>query len=248
MPAQEPFMGVRTAQEIGERPSERFTNAELGLLAHLYRGEIYRSKIWRQRLDTTTNWAVGTAGIGLAAAFGHHTSSPIILPLTAFLVFTFLIIEGRRFRYWEIWQRWVRILEKHLGTPSIGDETTLYHPGWRHHLAVEIQTPRFYLTLWEAIGNRLRRNYSFLFLILGTAWGAKLVLHPSVTFQRQEVVARAAAGPVSGPVVLGLVLSFYLLLFLLAFLTFLPEEPWHLPPEQEEESVSLPPEGLDLFR
>ncbi|MDX1654507.1 MAG: DUF2270 domain-containing protein, partial [Candidatus Competibacteraceae bacterium] len=35
-----------------------FDSAEMGALAHLYRGEMYRSKIWRTRLDTTTNWAV----------------------------------------------------------------------------------------------------------------------------------------------------------------------------------------------
>ncbi len=230
------------------QPTTLFSGNELFVIEHFYRATLFRAQIWRKRLDTTTNWAVGTTGIGLAAAFGHHTSSPIILPLTAFLVFTFLIIEGRRFRYWEIWQRWVRILEKHLGTPSIGNGTAPYQPGWRHHMALEIQIPHFYLTLWEGIGNRLRRNYSFLFLILGAAWGAKLILHPFPTHQRQEVVARAAAGPLSGPVVLGLVLGFYLFLFLLALLTFLPEKPWHLPLEQEEESFLLPPEGLDLFR
>ena len=37
-----------------------FNAAEIGALAHLYRGEMYRSKIWRTRLDATTNWAVVT--------------------------------------------------------------------------------------------------------------------------------------------------------------------------------------------
>jgi uncharacterized membrane protein len=27
-------------------------------MTHLYRGEIHRMKLWRQRLDRTTNWAV----------------------------------------------------------------------------------------------------------------------------------------------------------------------------------------------
>ena len=46
------------------RPSEvhavaqhEFTVAEIGALAHLYRGEVYRSTVWRTRLDSTTNWA-----------------------------------------------------------------------------------------------------------------------------------------------------------------------------------------------
>ena len=43
-----------------------FSAAEIGALAHLYRGEVYRSTIWRTRLDNTTNWAVVTTGIALS--------------------------------------------------------------------------------------------------------------------------------------------------------------------------------------
>ena len=32
-----------------------FTAAEIGALAHLYRGEVYRSTVWRTRLDSSTN-------------------------------------------------------------------------------------------------------------------------------------------------------------------------------------------------
>ena len=49
----------------------RFGAAEIGTLAHLYRGEMYRSKIWRTRLDATTNWAVVTTGIALSVAFSR---------------------------------------------------------------------------------------------------------------------------------------------------------------------------------
>jgi predicted integral membrane protein DUF2270 len=35
-----------------------FSDAEIGELAHLYRGEVYRSIVWRTRLDSSTNWAV----------------------------------------------------------------------------------------------------------------------------------------------------------------------------------------------
>src|SRR5271157_5215173 len=44
--------------------TREFNAAEIGALARLYRGEIYRSTAWRTRLDNTTNWAV--AGLGLA--------------------------------------------------------------------------------------------------------------------------------------------------------------------------------------
>ena len=31
-------------------------------LVHLYRGEVARANVWRQRLDATTNWAVIVTG------------------------------------------------------------------------------------------------------------------------------------------------------------------------------------------
>jgi uncharacterized membrane protein len=42
-----------------------FDAAEMGAIAHLYRGEVYRSTIWRTRLDNTTNWAIVTMGIAM---------------------------------------------------------------------------------------------------------------------------------------------------------------------------------------
>jgi hypothetical protein len=46
-----------------------FSTAEIGALAHLYRGEVYRSTVWRTRLDSSTNWAVVTTGIALSATY-----------------------------------------------------------------------------------------------------------------------------------------------------------------------------------
>jgi hypothetical protein len=50
--------------------------AELGALAHLYRGEVYRSTIWGTALDTTTNWAVVTLGVALSLTFASPAASP----------------------------------------------------------------------------------------------------------------------------------------------------------------------------
>jgi len=59
--------------KVAERlPEPAFNAAELGVLAHLYRGEMYRSKIWRTRLDTTTNWAVAVTGIALPLGNYHN--------------------------------------------------------------------------------------------------------------------------------------------------------------------------------
>lgn len=50
---------------MNSKQAPGFGAAEIGALAHLYRGEMYQSKIWRNRLDTTSNWAVVVTGIAL---------------------------------------------------------------------------------------------------------------------------------------------------------------------------------------
>ena len=48
------------ALEPDGEPRRAFDSAEMGAMAHLYRGEVYRSTIWRTRLDNTTNWSIVT--------------------------------------------------------------------------------------------------------------------------------------------------------------------------------------------
>ena len=76
----------------------------IGALAHLYRGEIYRSTIWRTRLDNTTNWAVVTLGIALSVTFSRSEASPLPLLLAGVLCIVFLIFEARRYRYFNVWR------------------------------------------------------------------------------------------------------------------------------------------------
>ena len=74
-----------------------FSAAEIGALAHLYRGEVYRSTVWRTRLDSTTNWAVVTTGIALSATFSSAEASPLPLVLVGLIVSVFLLLEARRY-------------------------------------------------------------------------------------------------------------------------------------------------------
>ena len=62
----------------------------IGALAHLYRGEMYQSKIWRNRLDTTSNWAVVITGIALSVSFSHAEASPIPILLVSWVAAVFL--------------------------------------------------------------------------------------------------------------------------------------------------------------
>ena len=69
-----------------------FNAAEIGAIAHLYRGEVYRSTVWRTRLDNTTNWAVAGLGLAMSISFSHTEASalPILLMGGLMVVFLFL--------------------------------------------------------------------------------------------------------------------------------------------------------------
>ena len=93
--------------------------AEIGAIAHLYRGEIYRSTVWRTRLDSTTNWAVVTTGIALSATFSNAEASPLPMALVGLIVAIFLLLEARRYRYFNIWRARARLLETDFFTPML---------------------------------------------------------------------------------------------------------------------------------
>ena len=69
------------SDELVEKPV--FSPAVIGALAHLYRGEVYRSTVWRNRLDATTNWAVVATGIALSVTFSSASASPRRSPSSA---------------------------------------------------------------------------------------------------------------------------------------------------------------------
>lgn len=233
---------------VRERPASLFPDNQFFIIEHFYRGTMYRVQVWRKRLDQTTNWAVGLVAVGLAVAYSSPTSSHMVLLLTLYLVWVFLIIEGRRFRYWDIWNRQVRFLEDYLFAPSTDGREVAYQPDWRHHLAMGIQFLHFHLTVWESMGNRLRRNYGMLFAILGPAWLLKLSVHPTPIASWREIFGRAAIGPVPGSMVIWPVVGFYVFLLALALFTTPPEEP--VPPrvDGDEDVDLLMPGGLEIFR
>ena len=73
--------------------TEEFSAAEIGAIAHLYRGEVYRSTVWRTRLDTTTNWSVVTLGVALSITYSSPGASPLPLVLVGVLVLFLSLIH-----------------------------------------------------------------------------------------------------------------------------------------------------------
>lgn len=158
---------------------DRFPKDNLNVLIHFYRGELSRAVAWRQRMDTTTHWAIITATALISVSFGTPDTSHIILPFASALIYLLLAIEGRRYRFYDVWRTRVRMLEVHFIVPSVAFEHRLPEGNWREHLSNDLFKPTYKISYWEAIGRRLQRNYIWLFLIVFVAWISKAVLHGS---------------------------------------------------------------------
>ncbi|HET7143592.1 MAG TPA: DUF2270 domain-containing protein [Anaerolineales bacterium] len=214
-PAQEPEETVWTYRGYKLKTSEFVT-----AMVHLFRAEIQRANVWRQRLDTTTNWAVLSTGATLSIAFSQSGIHHAIILLNTLLVMWFLFIEARRYRYYELWSYRVRLMETDFFAAML---VPPFHPSadWAENLAENLLTPSFPISMPEAFGRRLRRNYYWIFLILGMSWMAKIWLFPSAPADVAEFIRRSAVGPISGQImiILGLLLYGTLTAIALATIT-----------------------------
>jgi hypothetical protein len=96
-----------------------------------------------------------------------------------------------------------------------------FHPSpeWAESLAENLLTPKFPISMWEAFGRRLRRNYFWIFLILYASWAAKIWLFPQPAVSLDEIFQRSTVGPVSGEMMILMGLAFYVFLLIVALAT-----------------------------
>ena len=211
--AQTPQEPVWTYRGYQLKASE-FTSA----MVHLFRAEVSRANVWRMRLDTTTNWAVVTTGASISLAFTESEISHIVLILNLLLVTIFLLIETRRYRYYELWSSRVRLMETDFFASML---VPPFHPSadWAEELAENLLLPHFPISNWEALGRRLRRNYLWIYVVVGLAWIAKLWLFPKMATSFTEMASRASVGPIDGILVASVSLFLYAVVFVIAFAT-----------------------------
>jgi uncharacterized membrane protein len=205
-------------QRPAPSPTRRATQAEFNTaMVHFYRGEVTRANTWRNRLDTTTNWAVLTTGATLSFAFSSPTNPHFVILINTVLVGFFLFMEARRYRYYEIWSSRVRILETGYFTQILLPEQAP-DDAWMALLVDDLKTPHFTITESEALGRRLRRNYMWIFILLAACWNLKVYIHPVPAYDFNAFIARATIGVVPGGVVflVGIVFNAGLFVFALA--------------------------------
>jgi len=182
--------------------TDSFTPSEIGALAHLYRGEVYRSTIWRSRLDNTTNWAVVTTGIALSLSYSTAQSSALPLILVGLLVAVFLLLEARRYRYFNVWRARCRLMETDFYAPLLVGRGTARDGKWDTLLSEDYRTPRFHISYARALGRRLRKNYCYILAVQAVAYVGKLVIHPVPLADMAQFFDRAAVGPIPGTLVI----------------------------------------------
>jgi uncharacterized membrane protein len=176
-----------------------FDEAQIGALAHMFRAEVHRSSVYRLRFDNTTNWAVVTTGIAMSASFSSAAASPLPLVLVGLLVSFFLLIEARRYRYFDISRLRTRVLERQFCAPLLTGERVLSNSEWARRLAEDYCEPRYRISYARAVGRRLRSNYGWIFAIQMLAYYGKIAIHPTPLVSLNDLWQRAAVGPIPGP-------------------------------------------------
>src|SRR6516164_1017008 len=179
-----------------------FNAAEIGAIAHLYRGEVYRSTVWRTRLDNTTNWAVAGLGVAMSISFSRTEASALPILLMGSLMVVFLFFEARRYRYFNVWRARCRWMETNFYSPMLLGKGCPCGTGWEKVLSQDYREPQHHITLTRAIGRRLRRTYFCVLTIQALAYLGKIIIHPTPVTSFGEFVQRAAIGPIPGEAIL----------------------------------------------
>jgi uncharacterized membrane protein len=234
---------AKTAGEAGElavndEPKSSsaiaWSPAEIGAIAHLYRGEMYQSKVWRTRLDASTNWAVVTTGIAMSVTFSSADASPIPMLLVSWAVIAFLAFEARRYRIYDIYRTRVRVMELNFYGPMLTGQGIRTDNRWNEYLADDYRRYVYHIGYLEAVGRRLRRNYVWLFVIHLVCYLGKIIIHPTPLDSLDTLWMRAAIGPLPGQAALAFGLLFHSFWMLLAFVTL-----------HGQRAAGLPREGRD---
>jgi len=188
----------------------------INLVAHYHRAEIARMAGWRDRIDRTTNWAITVVAAMLSVSLSTPTAHHGVLVFAMLLVLLLLVIEARRYRFFDVYRSRVRRLERNYFAQVFAPEdgTT---DNWVQVLGGDLRRPLFLISSRQALTRRLRRNYCWLFLILLLAWLLKTTfirLEPSAVEVQHvrsfdEWIRNAAIGPVPGWLVVSAVALFY---------------------------------------
>lgn len=197
-------------QAIGREMVDQSTG--LGsVAAHLYRGEMERTVEWRNRLDTTTNWAVIVMSGIVAYAFSGEVSHAVILA-GVFMGTVFLFIEARRFQDYDIWRSRVRSLQENLFANALDPSQGVEEERWRAELSRDYRDPVPKIRYREALSHRARRVYLPLIAAMLVGW----IFHLWAFAPEDPFIESAGLPGIDGQFVLTTVAVYFTILLIIA--------------------------------
>jgi len=205
--------------EQNEKPQGLTRTEQVTALSHYYRAEVQRSLAWRERLDRTTNWAVGTTAAFLGFGFAHPEINHALYLFGLAIIYVLLFVESRRFRYYDAYEYRIRLLNHHFIYGILAERTIPDEFGfedeifWRAELASDLRYPQYKMSRATALGRRIYANYGYLFAILVAGWLFKIKLHPEAAVTWRQFYDQAAIG--------GLIPGWLTLLFMGCFVVHL---------------------------
>jgi uncharacterized membrane protein len=207
-PLRPPEVAAPAAPDGAASLSANASNA----LIHLYRGELGRLTAYRARLDTTTSWAISASALVATLTFGSAAAPHIAFLFLMALNCVFLIMESRRYRYYELSRHRVHIMERFFYPAVLGQKV---NPQWTSMLVQSLQHPSLPLSRRAALGWRLRRTYLALFAMVLVGWLSKLDLTHGLATGPLDLIRLAEVGSIPGWLIWLVVLTLY------AWLTYL---------------------------
>lgn len=144
------------------------------VVTHLYRGEVAREISWRERSDSTTNWAVTVIGGVLTYAFSSNEVAHSIILVGMGVGIVFLLIEARRFQQYDVRRSRVRSMQETLFTNALDPYGGVEQRDWRRQLSEASRRPTVKMPLRTALAHRLRRVYLPLLFSLLLVWLVRL--------------------------------------------------------------------------
>lgn len=214
--AQEQLPGNNPAASWTAPPFPATSAEYITVLAHYHRAEVGRMAGWRDRIDRTTNWAITGVAAMLSLSLSSPTAHHGVLLFAMLLVQLLLLIEARRYRFFDVYRGRVRKLERYYFAQILAPLPDADN-GWARILGQDLRKPQFLISIAAAMSRRLRRNYLWMFLILLLAWVLKISTPKlqddgaarDVARPLHEIVGNAAFGPMPGWAVLLGVAAFY---------------------------------------
>ena len=99
------------------------------VVAHFHRAEIARMAGWRDRIDRTTNWAITVVAAMLSVSLSTPAAFHGVLLFAMLLVLLLLVIEARRYRFFDVYRNRVRRLERNYFAQIFAPSPTPAKPG-----------------------------------------------------------------------------------------------------------------------